>query len=266
MTKCQKEALSQWYLYNKGDYKHLRKILSSINWYKEFENCNNIEKMWKIFSSILLAGRDKCVPKMTPSGKYKVRPSWMDKNILEAIKLKHQTYRQWTRNKNNQNYLEYCKKRNVVTAKIRKAVKNYEDALAKDIKTNSRPFWKYIKSKTKYQQEVSYFKIGNIRYINDIDKAQILNETFSKVFVTEDDTNLPLLQTNKIQVPMNKIEITEEQIAIKALLLDEHKAWGPDDIHPKILKECISQLKYPLQQLFMKSLSTGEIPTKWKKS
>ena len=42
--------------------------------------------------------------------------------------------------------------------------------------------------------------------------------------------------------------------------------WGPDDVHPKLLKGCAGVLAVPLAKLFDKSLSSGEVPSEWRKA
>ncbi len=45
-----------------------------------------------------------------------------------------------------------------------------------------------------------------------------------------------------------------------------NKSTGPDNISPRVLKECSDQLEYPLTLLFNKSLAQGRIPGAWKKA
>jgi len=67
---------------------------------------------------------------------------------------------------------------------------------------------------------------------------------------------------------MESIHIKMETIGLanKIMALKDHKAWGPDDINPKLLKECVNQLLLPLQLIFAKSLDTGQILEGWKKA
>jgi hypothetical protein len=46
-------------------------------------------------------------------------------------------------------YKEYCKQRNKMKSLTRKAVKDKETEIAKDVKNNPKKFWQYTKSKTK---------------------------------------------------------------------------------------------------------------------
>ena len=78
----------------------------------------------------------------------------------------------------------------------------------------------------------------------DKEKAEILNASFSKLFIKEDTTGAQLLclQSPNIPIPMEKIHLSKETILCKMQLLDVHKAWGSDDLHPKLIKECSSEV------------------------
>jgi hypothetical protein len=81
--------------------------------------------------------------------------------------------------------------------------------------------------------------------------ADILNKFFSSVFTKEDLTNMPTKdrETNNV--------ITD---------LKKDSAPGPDNIHPRLLKELKYQVARPLVIIFRKSIDSGEVPGDWKKA
>ena len=48
--------------------------------------------------------------------------------------------------------------------------------------------------------------------------------------------------------------------------LNTQKAPGPDGLTPKILKECAKNVAPLLQQIFQRSLDTGDLPDDWKQA
>ncbi len=48
--------------------------------------------------------------------------------------------------------------------------------------------------------------------------------------------------------------------------IDPNQSTGPDDVSPRVLKECSDQLEYPITLLFNKSLPQGRLPSAWKKA
>ena len=267
LAKYQKGLLPSYFLYNKGDYTAIRKYLSDIDWHSSFESCADVESMWQTFSNHLLCARDKYVPKMQKNNFFRERPPWLKKEMLLAVKAKKRAYRKWCKTKNDQDYKEYCKKRNFVTKTIRNGVKNFEKNISANVASNPKPFWKYIKSKTRHQTQVADLVTNNGIGRCCKDKAEILNKAFASVFVWDDNSDVITdLPQQSFQIPMDSVEISVENISCKIEQLDIHKAWGPDDIHPQLIKECAKQLKLPLKLLFTQSLKDGQVPNVWKKA
>ena len=61
-----------------------------------------------------------------------------------------------------------------------------------------------------------------------------------------------------------KLDITKEIISKKLHELNINKSPGPDNMHPKVLKELASVLIDPLFIIFNISLRLGKIPSSWK--
>ncbi|KFQ43221.1 hypothetical protein N333_03133, partial [Nestor notabilis] len=47
--------------------------------------------------------------------------------------------------------------------------------------------------------------------------------------------------------------------------LNMHKSMGPDEIHPRVLKELANEVARPLSIIFERSWQPGEVPDDWKK-
>ena len=94
--------------------------------------------------------------------------------------------------------------------------------------------------------------------------AEVLNEYFSPVFITEDISALP--------VPLTKFEgsksehlgqlfVTPEMILKKIKKMKDNKSPGVDGIPPKLLKEIVEQISK-----IVLSLEEGIVPSEWKES
>ena len=90
------------------------------------------------------------------------------------------------------------------------------------------------------------------------DMAFILNSTLSRVFTEEDKADIPA-PSNRFQDPdEEKLIITEIQAHEVRKYLhksDPNKSVDPDEISPRLLKECCAQLKTPITSLFNNSLT-----------
>ena len=63
---------------------------------------------------------------------------------------------------------------------------------------------------------------------------------------------------------MDDIQVTTPGVSKLLNNLDAKKSSGPDDISPRVLKECASELARVLTFLFNQSLATGIVPADWR--
>ena len=48
--------------------------------------------------------------------------------------------------------------------------------------------------------------------------------------------------------------------------LNEFKSPGPDELHPRVIKELAEELSGPLSIIFAESWKTGEVPDDWRRA
>ena len=124
---------------------------------------------------------------------------------------------------------------NKATKTVRKAKGDFEIKLAAEIKRDSKSFFSYARSKLRTKEQIGPLRdmTGNL-----IDEpklmAMLLNEFFSSVFTTEDQTNIPSLDC-EVEL-MADITITAAEVQKKLQDLRTDKAPGADLIHPRLLK------------------------------
>lgn len=135
-------------------------------------------------------------------------------------------------------------------------------------KTNPKLFWKYVNSKTRTKPKIGSLYINGDKSImaeTEEDKANILARYFDKVFVREPDGEIPK-QDYWNAFPLNDINISRNRIRKIIGKLERDKSPGPDEIHPKIIKEMSEVLFDPLMILFESSFHVGEILDVWREA
>ncbi|KFP86135.1 RNA-directed DNA polymerase from mobile element jockey, partial [Apaloderma vittatum] len=60
--------------------------------------------------------------------------------------------------------------------------------------------------------------------------------------------------------------VEPEQVQKHLENLKVHKSMGPDEIHPRVLKELAAEVSRPLAIVFERSWQSGEVPTDWKRA
>ena len=84
---------------------------------------------------------------------------------------------------------------------------------------------------------------------------------FTDVFSKNEHTQVPLL--DKSAPFMNDIAVSKDGVIKLLKGLNPSKALGPDELHPRVLKELATELGPVFAQLFQQSIDTGEIPKEW---
>ena len=71
---------------------------------------------------------------------------------------------------------------------------------------------------------------------------------------------LPDFEHRNFDEPLDSVTIDRTKIAKAIDKLKASKSQGPDQIHPKLLKECKDTLLEPLEIIFNKSVESSQIP------
>ena len=263
--KKQKETKSKRFNLSKGKYGEMRKEISQENW-QDLEQMN-VEETWVTIKNKIVSQMNKHIPKTDVNNTKKLKPCWMNNKVFRKIKKKYHAYKRYLVTKQGREYEAYIRKRNDCTKAIKKAKKKHERNIAKECKMNPNKFWKYVNEKRKTNVGISSLKDkkGNL-ITDDKERAEILNDFFTSVFLKEDLSNLPNIEENEFSKgkQIGNVKITQKEIEKKLKDLDPGKAQGPDLIPPRVLKELHKEIAEPLCILFNKSIEKGEIPKEWK--
>ena len=98
---------------------------------------------------------------------------------------------------------------------------------------------------------------GTLRH-SDEEKADILQSQFCSVFTHEPE--IPQLEPRIGE----RLVITHEWVLKALMKTNITKSCGPDELHPRMLKELAVELAAPMTKLFNQSLFLGEFPEEWK--
>jgi hypothetical protein len=254
------------HMYEKADYRKLSEILQSIDWEEEIQG-RDLNSAWEFFEEEVQKAIDTCIPKRKFIAGRKFKPLWMNAKALSAVKKKYKSWCRYTNTKQYGDYKEYCSARNKATTEVKRAKRDFEKQIAKEVKKNPKTFWKYVNSKMKTTTRVSDLEQedGTLT-TSDQEKANVLNGFFSSVFTDENKENIPEMEKKYVGPDQENIEVTKEEILKKIDKLKPTKAPGPDGLHPRVLKELRNTIVSPLYEIFVKSVKEGEVPAAWKKA
>ena len=254
------------FIYDKGDYNNMRQYLETIDWNNILVDSDNVE-VWKsnIENVISKAQQDFIPTKSFKNSPHKSKRTLAaPESLLKKTRDKRKAFKYFKKYPTTNNYNQYCTLRNIANTEAKNLKKLKERTIAKDIKTNPKNLYRYISSKTKPMEDISHLidDQGNLTK-NDKEKCEVLNEFFSSVFVNEGDGPV-LTFTSNFKTELTTITINDENMQKALNNLNSSKSPGPDQVHPRVLKELAEQLSHPLRLLFDKTLRDGKIPESWK--
>ena len=167
--------------------------------------------------------------------------------MSERAFRKKEAFSRYKDTRDGQHYLEYVKARNAAKSEARKAMRRYENEIAKRAKKNQKAFYKYVNGKIKTKDSVGVLDSENGKAITDKEKADLLNNFFCSVYTTEDRNtmkNKPRLDDSVLHL-LEDVQFSEDNVTQLLLQLNICKSPGPDNIHPRVLKECAKELTLP---------------------
>ena len=129
---------------------------------------------------------------------------------------------------------------------------------------SNKNFWSYIKSQRKENTGVSDLVDNNKLVSTPKEKADVLNNQFSKVFSQPCNKTYKKPDLSKFSETLNSIKVSPNGVLKLMENINDRKATGPDDIPGKLLKICSFELHEIFVILFQQSLDLGTIPDDWK--
>ena len=99
---------------------------------------------------------------------------------------------------------------------------------------------------------------GNGVAESELEQADEFNSQFTDEFNKNEHSQVPL--PNQSAPFMNDIAVSALGVTKLLKGLNPAKALGPDELHPRVLKELASELGPVFSHLFQQSIDKGEVP------
>ncbi len=182
--------------FRKGNYREIRKNLAHIDWDEKMKNKTATE-CWDILRGELDTAIDSYVP-MKKQGK-RSKKKHLSKEAFRKMRYKQNMWRVYKHTGKDEDYEVYKEALNAATNEVRKAKRNFEHKLAQNIKSDSKSFYAYVRSKHNDRDKVGppEDNAGHIiTYITStIQSGLLINDT---------SDHLPIFQMTDIGINGNK--------------------------------------------------------------
>ena len=152
---------------------------------------------------------------------------------------------------------------------MRQAKRRFEREIAQKSKNNTKAFWSHIRNRLKTKPGVAPLLQNkddkNSMKFRDEEKANILQNQFSSVYVREPEGEIPKLSSRTV-TNISDLNVTSEMVKQQIIKMNINKSCGPDEVPPQILKELIAYLSEPIALLLNKTMESGDLPLDWKRA
>ena len=252
------------YLYQKGDYESMRKDtleFAKEKYFNGHSDTRSVQENFDLLTSFIQDSADKHIPSKTSRSVSSI--PWITPEIRRKIRRKNKTHAKAKRTGSSKLRSKFETLRREIKADVRKQHDLYVNNLVGDVKANHRDFYRYINSQKKDTQGIPPLKRKNGKGVaqSDLEKAEEFNGQFTDVFSKNEHTQVPLLDRS---APfMNDIAVSKDGVIKLLKGLNPSKALGPDELHPRVLKELATELGPVFAHLFQQSIDTCEIPKEW---
>lgn len=243
---------------------HLLLAFSDVN--------DKLAAFYEIYEEIL----DVHAPVRKKRVKHWQQPEWLNQNILTAMHLRDQLFKQ---GKNE----EYKQMRNTVKSEIARAKRSFYANKISNHAGNSKQMWQCIRdldgskavhfpSMVKNEAGLSVHDDLQIASTFNSHFANICQESDSDVIVEETDESNDFMEklksftcskkrtTDSFSIPL----VTEQFVYDQLQKLDAKKAKGCDNLGPLFLKMSALFIAPVLTEIFNSSISNGIFPDVWK--
>ena len=270
--KTRKAYTRKMWTYKDANFDHFRSELNQVNWEECFET-EDIDEAVTTWTNLFTNVANRCIPNKNVT----VRPedkTWYNGYLRRLCRKQQRDHTTATKNSNEFTWEAYRTTRNFYFQEVQRVKLEHEEKLAKDLandlKANPKKWWTTAKETLGLNKKATIPAMvstdGSI-HTDDHSKTSLFNDYFTSVqSLPSDPTNLHLDDTEPDEHGPHLDDITATTKDVKDLLsiLNVNKAYGPDNIGPKLLKEAAPSITATLVRLFNMSLSKGIFPSAWK--
>ena len=258
-----------WY---KVDSEFIEMHAENINW--DYSSSSlTVESMWEELYKKMLSIADKVpenVIKTNRNGDILEKLPWDSSKLVRKRKEKDKTWRSFECNPDMTHFQTALYKQDEYSKIEFKEKLKYEKKIVSGLKHNTKPFFRYLKSKNKVKKTVNELvDSSGKKSTTPIETAETLLDFFQSVFKEETYGPLPedCYKSNKVLTSiMENLTIDSDQVKKLLLKLNVCKSMGPDNIHPKLLKLLAENGNFvaALTQLLKGCVVQECIPNIWK--
>ena len=222
-----------------------------------------VEAAWSHFKQLYARVTQPFIPWTVPKGR-KHCPPWINRQIRRLLRRKQKCWNLFIILETSEARRLYTVARNKAISEIRQSRIKFEMHLVQTATTQPKKIFSYMNFRNKAPNGTPNLKIDNETIEEDQEKAEAMANYFSQVFTQESSHSTALALDLSVEYIIDSVDIDEDIVLHSLEKLDAGKSMGPDDLHPRLLKELSAHVAGPLTTIFKLSLLHGVLPRDWK--
>ena len=257
------------WMWDKADWPSLRQALHTTDW--EALLIGDVEEKTRLLTSTLLALQSQFVPHRMYLTKA-TDPPWFGIRCRAAADAKYSTWRRYKRRPTHQNLALHRAACRRMTATSKWARKHWEEVMKRKLSgpgVGNKTWWALVKERQGILHQDSVPPLtrpdGSTATSSE-DKAALLAKIFAEKMQVGDPNRPPPVLPREADHTITSVLVTAEQVEKVLRDVDVGKATGPDNISPRILKNCARELSGPLATIFAACLEHKKWPAAWKEA
>lgn len=250
--------------YCKADWKLFYETISDTNWDLVFHT-DDIEHVWKNFKKQLINATQAAIP-LKKARPWRLKSNPKVRTALRYARRCHSTYKLL---QTSDTLLKYIKAKKNLQRMINKQVLFFENHIINTLRNNPKRFWSYVNTKLKSKGNcIDKVKENDIL----IEDSMKMTELFADHFYSSFNCNGNLSdQSNPVNCASLDHVLTEIKINFNVVSrivksLPDKCSEDLDGLSYATVKGGGDVLLLQMCRLFQMSMSTGSLPSDWKKS
>ncbi|XP_053381760.1 uncharacterized protein LOC128549254 [Mercenaria mercenaria] len=278
---------ADWY----GLKSHIQDLHAHLTRSNKYES-DTVGELWQSISKSMEEGVKAFIPSEMSSSKNKLL--WIKVSLKRLNRKWDKAYKRYIKDNTKTHKEHYLALKHLCRKETKQAYQEYLEDIPninstptehehqhQQYKPNTKKLYSLLKHAKQDSTGIDSLEKNNKLHTSDEDKATALNEQFQSVFTPKTPVSLKFLAEIKVQEnadtgkeipnetfsphdPMPDIDISANGIEKLLNKLDPHKASGPDQMKPIVLKNISKELSPIFSKLFKKSLQTSILPETWK--
>ena len=236
-------------------------VADKLQDYELYVQQNNIDVSWEFLHSVLLEATNLVPVKMA---RHRKDAPFITRRIKRCLRKRNRKYAKARESGSATDWDDYTRFSKEVKGEIRLAKNRFfNNLLEKNMRVDSRRFYKLVNTKRVDKTGIPSLSVGSRLYHDPLEKAELLNSTFSEVYQRESaSSDMPQMGLSPYS-EMPDYEILPDGVLTLLKKQRENKAAGSDGISPVLLRNLAEVLARPLACLYNKCYDLGMCPRMW---